>query len=91
MAQNDEKQCVHKKQDTLQQRQSARANQDQDSGQEGTNPTGNQDQFSVDDIKGQYGSSRDQPGSFDSEELYHKVPSHRSSSPRGQKQKRTDN
>lgn len=90
MAQDNEKQSAAKKQETSQQRRSARANQDQYSGQEGTNPTGNQDQFSVDDVKGQYGSSRDEPGSFDSEELYHKSFPHRSSPPRGQKQKRTD-
>lgn len=90
MAQNNEKQSATKKQDVLQQRRTTRANQDQYSGQEGTNPTGNQDQFSIDDVKGQYGSSRDEPGSFDSEELYHKTSSRRSSSPRGQKQKRTD-
>jgi hypothetical protein len=87
MARNDEKQSTSKKQDMLQLHRSSRTTQDQYSGQEGTNPSGNQDQFSVDDIDGQYGSSRDQPGPFDSEELYHKTSSQQSSSPHGQKQK----
>lgn len=90
MAQNDKRQSTPKKQDTSQQCRSSRTNQDEYSGQEGINPSGNQDQFSIDDVEGQYGSSRDQPGPFDSEELYHKTSSRRSSLPRSQKQKRTD-
>lgn len=70
MARNDEQQSAPKKQDTLQERRSSRASQDQYSGQEGTNPSGNQDQFNIDGVEGQYGSSRDQPGPFNSEELY---------------------
>jgi hypothetical protein len=90
MAQNDEQQSASKRQNTLHQRRSARTSQDQYGGQEGTNPSGNQDQFHIDDVAGQYGSSRDQPGPFNSEELYHKAPSRRPGSPRGRKQKRTE-
>jgi hypothetical protein len=84
MARDSRKQSNPKEQKTLPQRQSPYTNQDQHSGQEGTNPSGNQDQFNIDGIKGQYGSSRDQPGPFDSEELY-KTSSRKSSSSQSQK------
>jgi hypothetical protein len=51
MAQNDKQQSASKRQNTLHQRRSARTSQDQYGGQEGTNPSGNQDQFNIDELR----------------------------------------